>query len=50
MSDFEIIVLFILFMLYYIRYIRSKLKHPDQPNGEFYFKDYVDRLINKYKK
>ncbi len=49
MTDTQIIILFFLFMIYFIRYIRSKLKNPDQPNGEYIFKDYVDDLINKYK-
>ncbi len=43
-------ILFILFMVYYTRFVIGKLKNPNQPNGEFYFKEYVDTLINKYKK
>ncbi len=50
MTNDQIILLFFLFMIYFIRYIRSKLKNPNQPNGEYIFKDYVDELINKYKK
>ncbi len=49
MTNNQIIILFFLFMLYFIRYIRCKLNNPSQPSGEFYFKDYVDTLINKYK-
>lgn len=50
MDELLLSVLFILFMLYLVRFIKGKINHPNQPNGEFYFKSYVDELINKYKK
>lgn len=43
-------ILFIIFLIYYIRFIKCKLDNPNQPNGTFYYKHYVDSLINKYEK
>jgi hypothetical protein len=43
-------ILFIVFIIYCVRFIIGKIKNPDQPNGEFYLKEYTDTLINKYNK